>query len=143
MKSYKNIKRDDVAIIKVRFLEIKKDDSMVVKVDNEHKDGYYEYLLPEDILSTILSSKNPKDEMFEYLVSSTTLNRSFLEFMQLEMQMNSSLLLSVLIDGDREIEYSYMQTEYIDEGHILEDAEASYQDEWQMSDFDFYPYGLV
>ena len=69
-------------------------------------------------------------------------NRSFMEFLWLEMNLDNLYIASIRI-GDDEYEFSYLEEEYMDESRLY-DIQSTYSEEFgKMSDFDFYPYGLV
>ena len=64
-----------------------------------------------------------------------------MEFLMLEVNLNSLYIASIKIDEDTE--YSYLESEYMDDTYLDDDVKARYGEEFGMvSDFDFYPYGL-
>ena len=132
--------KDNVTTIKFRFLEIKDDDSWVIKKDKNHEDGYYEFLIAKDELQEILNSSDVKDRLYEYFAQS--INRSFMEFMMLEIFLESFYLVSIFID-DTENEYSYLEEKYMEDTYLSDSVNNIYSEEIGMlSDFDYYPYGL-
>ena len=128
--------------IYVRFLENLEDGATVLKKDEQHEDGYYEFLIDKSILADIVNSNSPKDELFYVLV--TLPNRHFLEFLMLELSIYSGKLVSVCFDyEDMEYEFSYFEGEYF-EDTSLDDIKGFYDEEiGMMSDFDYYPYGFI
>lgn len=138
----KLVPKDTTASILVRFLEIKENDDVVLKKEEKDHDGYYEFLLPKGDLEKIMSDQNPKFRMYEYLVMEY--NRSFMEFLMLEMIIDQAYVASVYI-SEYQKEFSYLESEYMDESSYLHDSvKLIYGEEVGMlSDFDYYPYGLV
>jgi hypothetical protein len=133
--------KDDVTSIRFRFLEIRDNGDWVIKKDAEHEDGYYSYLVYESFVESMLNlkSEEAKERLFE--IYALSLNRSFMEFL-LQLGINSSYIASIeLVDG---IEFSYIEDKYIYESTDLLDVDTTYSEEiGMMSDFDYYPYGLV
>jgi hypothetical protein len=138
VQTYK--KKDGVDSIQVRLLEIK-NGAWVIKMDEQHKDGYYEFLIDEDELAAVLASDNQKWTIYKHLAVSY--NRSFMEFLMNDLQIERCYLASIYIDYPS-LEFSYLETEYMDETHLSDYIDAIYSEEiGMMSDFDYYPYGLV
>ena len=132
--------KDNVTIIHFRFLKINDDGSLVIKMDEDHKDGYYEFMIYKDELKKVLSSKDKKLSLYEYFAESY--DRSFMEFMMLEMGLESSYIASIKID-DTDEEFSYLESKYMDETYLDGGIKDLYSEEFGMlSDFDYYPYGL-
>jgi hypothetical protein len=138
VQTYK--KKDGVDSIQVRLLEIK-NGAWVIKMDEQHKDGYYEFLIDEGELAAVLASDNQKWTIYKHLAVSY--NRSFMEFLMNDLQIERCYLASIYIDYPS-LEFSYLETEYMDETHLSDYIDAIYSEEiGMMSDFDYYPYGLV
>ena len=132
--------------IMVRLLEIKENGDVVLKKEKfDHlqlpHDGYYEFLLKEDNLKEVMDNANPKRAMFEYLA--IEYNRSFMEFLMLEINIDQAYLASVHV-LDYEEEFSYLESEFMDGDSYMESSvHQIYEEEIGMlSDFDYYPRGL-
>jgi len=128
----------NVTAIQFRFIEIKDNDEWVIKKDDNHTNGYYDFLIFKDELQEIMDSDNIKSELYEAFA--IEYNRSFMEFLMFEVCINNLYIASAKI-GDTE--YSYLEEEYMDESYLYDDVKTRYGEEFGMvSDFDFYPYGL-
>jgi len=131
---------DNITTIHFRFLEIKDDDSLVLKIDKDHKDGYYKFLIQKEELNKILDTTDKKSSLYEYFA--LNINRYFLEFLMFEVNLNSVYIASIRIDDTAE-EFSYLEAQYMDDLILDNDIKTLYGEELGMvSDFDFYPYGL-
>ncbi len=140
---YTYTKKDSVATIQVRLLEIK-DDAWVIKRDKQHEDGYYEFLIRKSELVAVLNSDDKKWAIYDHLVASY--NRSFMEFLMNDLYINECYLASVLLECEGEdLEFSYLESEYMDDSSSISgDIRIIYSEKvGMMSDFDYYPYGLV
>ena len=125
--SNKSASKNLTTSIMVRLLEIK-----------ENGD---EFLLKEDNLKEVMDNANPKRAMFEYLA--IEYNRSFMEFLMLEINIDQAYLASVHV-LDYEEEFSYLESEFMDGDSYMESSvHQIYEEEIGMlSDFDYYPRGL-
>ena len=133
--------KDNITTISFRFLEIKDNDSWVIKKDKDHEDGYYRFLIAKDELQSLLDEDDQKLRLYEYFAQD--INRGFMEFMMLEMGLESSYIVSILVD-DTDEEYSYLEALYMEDTYLSDSVNIIYSEEIGMlSDFDYYPYGLV
>lgn len=138
--------KETTTIIKMRFIEIKEDETLVLKTDELHKDGYYDFYINKDELKGIFTQEwikntdNKKLALYEHFARSY--NRSFMEFLMCEMYLDSLYLASIFINDTAE-EYSYLEYEYMDDTYLSDSVDLLYGEEFGMlSDFDYYPYGL-
>ena len=137
----KHILRTTTTSIQVRLLEIDKNKNVVLFKDENHEDGYYDFLIEKSELDEILTSDNPKESLYEHLAISY--NRSFMEFLMTELFVFHGYLASIYIE-DKEIEFSYLESKYMDESYLNSDIKDLYSEEFGiLSDFDYYPYGMV
>jgi len=104
--------KDNITTISFRFLEIKDNDSWVIKKDKDHEDGYYRFLIAKDELQSLLDEDDQKLRLYEYFAQD--INRGFMEFMMLEMGLESSYIVSILVD-DTDEEYSYLEALYMED----------------------------
>ena len=132
--------KDNITTISFRFLEIKDDSSWVIKKDEDHEDGYYKFLIAKDELQDLIDLDDPKLKLYKYFARD--INRGFMEFMMLEMGLESSYIASILVD-DIDEEYSYLEALYMEDTYLSDSVNIIYSEEIGMlSDFDYYPYGL-
>ena len=132
--------RDNVTTISFRFLEIKDGGNWMIKKDEDHEDGYYKFMIAKDELQDILDLDDVKLELYQYFARD--INRGFMEFIMLEMGLESSYIASILVD-DTDEEYSYLEALYMEDTYLSDSVNIIYSEEIGMlSDFDYYPYGL-
>jgi len=138
--------KETTTIIQMRFIEIKEDETLVLKTDELHKDGYYDFYINKDELKGIFTqewiknTENKKLALYEHFAKSY--HRSFMEFLMCEINLDSLYLTSIFINDTGE-EYSYLEYEYMNDTYLNSSVNESYGEEIGMlSDFDYYPYGL-
>lgn len=126
-----------VTKISIRLLEKKDDGSIVLSPSNlEH----FDFLIKKSVLDELMKD-SPKVNIFHYLAQQY--NRSFMEFLMLDLNVDSVYLASVLVD-DYGVEFSYVENEYMEDTYLSGSVKCTYDEEIGMlSDFDYYPYGLV
>ena len=126
-----------VTKISIRLLEKKSDGSIVLVTG---ADGYYDFLIKKSELDELMKD-SPKESIFYHLAQQY--NRSFMEFLMLELDFDSGYLASVYVD-DYDVEFSYVESVYMDNTYLSDSVEFRYAEEIGMlSDFDYYPYGLT
>jgi hypothetical protein len=126
-----------VTKISIRLLE-KKSDGNIVLVPGA--DGYYDFLIKKSELDELMKD-SPKENIFYHLAQQY--NRSFMEYLMLEHDFDCGYLASVYVD-DYEVEFSYVESQYMDNSYMNDSVRLRYDEEIGMlSDFDYYPYGLV
>ena len=126
-----------VTKISIRLLEKKSDGSIVLVTG---ADGYYDFLIKKSELDELMKD-SPKEKIFYHLAQQY--NRSFMEFLMLELDFDSGYLASVYVD-DYDVEFSYVESVYMDNTYLSDSIEFRYAEEVGMlSDFDYYPYGLT
>ena len=141
MQPSNEVPKDTTTSIMVRFLECKDNGDLVIKKENHDHDGYYKFLIDKKELENLMNVEDPKSNLYEHFA--INYNRSFMEFLMQEINSDNLYLVSIYID-DYEKEYSYMESEYMDETYLYDSIRNLYDEEFgMMSDFDYYPYGLV
>lgn len=126
-----------VTKISIRLLEKKSDGNIVLLPG---ADGYYDFLIKKSELDELMKD-SPKVNIFHHLAQQY--NRSFMEYLMLEHNFDSGYLASVYAD-DYDVEFSYVESAYMDNTYLSDSLEFTYAEEIGMlSDFDYYPYGLV
>ena len=126
-----------VTKISIRLLQKTKDGNIVlIPGDRE----YYDFLIRKSELDELMKD-SPKENIFHYLAQQY--NRALMEFLMLELYFDSGYLASVYVD-DYDVEFSYVESVYMDNTYLSDSIEFRYAEEVGMlSDFDYYPYGLT
>ncbi len=131
--------RPGVTKISVRLLQ-KMSDVNIVLIPGDRE--YYDFLIRKSELDALMKD-SPKDNIFHYLAGQY--NRAFMEFLMLEIGVDSVYLASVYVD-DYDVEFSYVESAYMEDSYpyLCDSIRNRYNEEIGMlSDFDYYPYGLT
>lgn len=126
-----------VTKISIRLLEKKDNGNIVLSPSNLE---YFDFLIRKSELDELMKD-SPKERIFEHLAQQ--FNRSFMEFLMLELNVDSVYLASVYVD-DYDVEFSYVENAYMEDTYLNGSIKCTYDEEVGMlSDFDYYPYGLT
>ena len=129
--------RPGVTKISIRLLEKKDNGNIVLSPSNLE---YFDFLIRKSELDELMKD-SPKERIFEHLAQQ--FNRSFMEFLMLELNVDSVYLASVYVD-DYDVEFSYVENAYMEDTYLNGSIKCTYDEEVGMlSDFDYYPYGLT
>ena len=126
-----------VTKISIRLLEKKDNGNIVLSPSNLE---YFDFLIRKSELDELMKD-SPKERIFEHLAQQ--FNKSFMEFLMLELNVDSVYLASVYVD-DYDVEFSYVENAYMEDTYLNGSIKCTYDEEVGMlSDFDYYPYGLT